>query len=71
MKNIILGILVGLIISLPISVYAKTIINPVERFSKVGSGDLYTTKVTTEEGTYRLFICNNYRGSGVTAVKIK
>ena len=71
MKNIILGILVGLIVSLPISVYAKAVMNPTERFSKVGNGDLYTTKVTTEEGTYRIFAYDNYYGSGLTAVKIK
>lgn len=71
MKKIILGILIGLIIGFPVSVFAKTIMNPAERFGRVGNGTLDTTKVTTEEGAYRIFIYNNYYGSGITAVKIK
>ena len=71
MKNIILGLLVGLIISFPISVYAKAVMNPAEKFGKVGNGDLYTTKITTEEGLYRIFVYNNFYGSGVAAIRIK
>lgn len=71
MKNIILGLLVGLIIGFPASVYAKTIMNPIERIGKISSGSLYTTKVTTEEGTYRIFVYNSGYGAGITTVKIK
>lgn len=71
MKNIILGLLVGLIIGLPISAYAKTIVNPIERVGAISTGSLYTTKVTTEEGTYRIFVYNSGYGTGITTVKIK
>lgn len=32
---------------------------------------LKTTKVETEEGTYRIFAYQSYTGSGLTAIKIK
>ena len=71
MKNIILGLLVGLILGLPISAYAKIIMNPIERVGAISAGSLYTTKVTTEEGTYRIFVYNSGYGTGITTVKIK
>ena len=71
MKNVIIGLLAGLIIGLPISVYAKAVMNPIERIGSISAGNLYTTKVTTEEGTYRIFVYHSGYGSGITAVKIK
>lgn len=71
MKNIILGLLVGLIIGFPILAYAKTITNPIERIGSISTGTLYTTKVTIEEGTYRIFVYNSGYGAGITTVKIK
>jgi hypothetical protein len=72
MKNIILSLLIGLIVGFPISVYAKTIINPIERISSsINKGNLYTTKVTTEEGIYRIFAYTCGYGAGITAIKVK
>lgn len=71
MKNIILALLIGLIMSFPVSAYAKIIMNPIERVGAISAGSLYTTKVTTEEGTYRIFVYNSGYGAGITTVKIK
>lgn len=30
-----------------------------------------TTKITTEEGVYRVFLASTYYGIGITAIKIK
>ena len=69
MNKLILGLILGITISTPI--LAKTIMNPIERIGGVSTGNLYTTKATTEEGTYRIFIYNSGYGSGITTVKIK
>lgn len=51
--------------------------NPI---TKIGSDYTYgfqtktefsTTKITTEEGVYRVFIASTYHGIGITAIKIK
>ena len=69
MNKLIVGLILGIVISAPI--LAKTIMNPFERVGGVSTGSLYTTKITTEEGTYRIFIYNSGFGSGITTVKIK
>lgn len=69
MKKFILLIILAFLVNIP--VLAKTIMNPIERISRVDGGDLFTTKVSTEEGTYRIFVYNNFYGSGITAIKIK
>lgn len=69
MKKFILLIILAFLVNIP--VLAKTIMNPIERISRVDGGDLLTTKVSTEEGTYRIFVYNNFYGNGITAIKIK
>lgn len=72
MKNIIIGLLAGLIIGWPISVYAKAVMNPIKCVGRtIEGGHLYTTKISTNDGTYRLFIYEGYKAGGLTAVKIK
>ena len=71
MRNVILGIFLGFIITLPITTYAKTVFNPVETVGNIGFGTVTTTKITTEEGTYRIFTYSSLYGGGITAVKIK
>ncbi len=74
MNKLILGLILGITISAPI--LAKTIINPIEFITTSYDGfRLTTTKITTEEGTYRIFMLeeqNGYgKGAGITAIKIK
>ena len=69
MKKFILLIILAFLVNIP--VLAKTIINPIERIGSISTGSLYTTKVTTEEGTYRIFVYNSGYGAGITTVKIK
>ena len=73
MNKLIIGLMLGLIISTPI--VAKTIINPIDTIDYYQGFHIATTKITTDEGTYRIFIgCdqNGYgKGIGITAVKIK
>lgn len=73
MKKTIAGVIVGIALTAPI--LAKTIINPVETIDIYNGFRIATTKITTDEGTYRIFIgCdqNGYgKGIGITAVKIK
>ena len=68
MRNIILGLVLGILLNGLIAFASeKVIINPC---TYIDSG-IATTKVTTTEGTYRLFIPERgYRG-GITAVRIK
>lgn len=68
MKKLILGIVLGILLNGLIAFASeKVIINPC---TYIDSG-IVTTKVTTTEGTYRLFIFERgYRG-GITAVRIK
>ena len=73
MKKTIAGVIVGIALTTPI--LAKTIINPIELVDTYDGFRISTTKITTDEGTYRIFIgCdqNGYgKGIGITAVKIK
>lgn len=68
MKKLILGIVIGILLNGLIAFASeKVIINPC---TYINNG-IATTKVTTTEGTYRLFIFEHgYRG-GITAVRIK
>ena len=68
MKKLILGIVIGILLNGLIAFASeKVIINPC---TYIDNG-IATTKVTTTEGTYRLFIFEyGYRG-GITAVRIK
>ena len=72
MRKTVLGIILGFIIALPITTYAKAVVNPIEIIGKMGTvGNVRTTKVTVEEGTYRIFIFTSANGSGITSIKIK
>lgn len=77
MKNIIIGILIGILLNgLIVFAMEKVTINPLQDIiSFIEPTQVHTkvktTKVTTPEGTYRLFIlCGGYHG-GITAVRIK
>ena len=73
MKNIVIGLIVGLLLN-GLIVFAKEniIINPETHVGNIGYGYVDTTKVTTSEGTYRLFVYSTRgSGGGITAVKIK
>lgn len=73
MRNIIIGLVIGILLNGLITYAKETIVtNPITGLGKVGYVELYTTKVTTSEGTYRLFITSSTTGgSGITTVKIK
>ncbi len=65
-KKLILGIVIGILLNGLIAFASeKVIINPCTYIDN----DIVTIKVTTTEGTYRLFIYR-YRGD-ITAVRIK
>ena len=68
MKNLILGIVIGILLNSLIAFASeKVIINPC---TYIDNG-IATTKVTTTEGTYRLFILDCGPKGGITAVRIK
>lgn len=68
MKNIIIGLVIGLLLN-GFIVYAKEqiIINPTQQINNYFN----TTKIITPEGTYRIFIFYNGFANGITAIKIK
>ena len=77
MKHLIIGLAIGLTLGLVCSAYAitKRTINT-EPFTMVMSerNFINTTKVTTEDGTYRIFTIegtDKQGGVGITAVKIE
>lgn len=73
MNKLIIGLITGLIFCTPL--FAKNIINSFEHIDRHHNFNISTTKITTEEGTYRIFMAdeqNGYgKGVGITAVKIK
>lgn len=76
MKQLILGMLIGLTIGLTCTAYSLALPTIKAEPSTVVLTDrnfVQTTKVTTEEGTYRIFTIegNNRNGAGISAVKIK
>ena len=77
MKQLIIGLSVGLAIGLACSSYsiAKTYLNA-EPFQVILTERNFvnTTKVTTDDGTYRIFTIESTDGKGgigITAIKIK
>lgn len=77
MKQLLLGLALGLIVGLTCTAcsVAKGLIKA-EPLTEIMTERNYvnTTKVTTEEGTYRLFMIEGTDGKGgvgITAVKIK
>ncbi len=78
MKNIILGIIIGILLNgLIVFAAEKIIVNPLQDVISIFklqpiNTSIKTTKVTTPDGTYRLFVLLGPTGSGgITAVKIK
>ena len=74
MKKVIIGIVIGLTVSSICMASEKIISNPLCMINTVGNnnGIIYTTKITTSEGTYRIFTYDSIQnGAGITAVKIK
>lgn len=73
MKNLIIGIITGLLLNGAI-VFAqeKIVINPLQYVKSTDQyGYIYTTKVSTPEGMYRIFVFEGHKKGGITAVKIK
>lgn len=70
-KKFLLLILLAFLVNIP--VLSKTIYNPIEKIVSLESipFGIYTTKILTEEGLYRVFIYKNYNSGGITAIKIK
>lgn len=68
MKNLMIGLLLGFLLN-GLIVYAKENIamNPIQYLGN----SIQTTKITTPEGSYRIFIVYTGRGAGITAIKIK
>lgn len=76
MKQLIIGLTIGLVIGLTCTACSLALPTIKAEPSTVVLTDrnfVQTTKVTTEEGTYRIFTIegNNRNGVGITAIKIK
>jgi len=75
MNKLILGLVLGIVISTPLLAIGKIAINPIETVNighnYDGKNKIFTTKITVEEGTYRIFIFTGYHKGGITAIKIK
>lgn len=75
MKNIIIGLMIGLLLN-GLIVFAKENVTAYSfqniKFNKSGyNPSVYTTKVVTPEGAYRIFISKQGYAGGITAIKIK
>lgn len=74
MKNIIIGLVIGILLNgLIVFASEKIMLNSLQTIKLPGfvGNNIETCKITTPEGTYRLFIyMGGYRG-GITAVRIK
>lgn len=74
MKNIILGLIIGLLLN-GWTVFAseQIIINPLKNIYQDRNRiiRINTTKVQTPEGIYRIFLYDGYSQGGITAIKIK
>ncbi len=74
MKNTIVGLILGLVVGLTcVGCVAEGQLT-LHHMSMVNTdrNSIYTTQVTTEEGTYRIFTYEGQNGGGgITAVKIK
>lgn len=71
MRNLVIGLAIGLMFSTYCIAKEHIVINPMQTIH-TDRNFIYTTKVTTDEGTYRIFTFEGQNGSGgITAVKIK
>lgn len=71
MKKLIITLIIGLLVGN--AVYAENVVvNPTQKilYTKLNNG-IYTTKVKTDEGMYRIFVIQSGYGAGITAVKIE
>lgn len=65
----IIGIIVGIIISIPLTAFAKTVVLSADGISvPFTKGSVQTVKIQTEEGTYRVFIYNT--AGGIYAIRL-
>lgn len=76
MKNLIIGAIIGVLLNgLVVFAAEKIVVNPltllVRTSDKWAETEVYTTKVNTPEGSYRIFTARGYRTIGITAIKIK
>lgn len=73
MKKLILGIVIGILLNGLIAFASeKAIVNSLQIITKTNDGSIIqTTKITTPEGIYRIFIFQGYKRGGMTAVRIK
>ena len=77
MKQLIIGLSIGLSLGLTLtgcSMAKAYLTTEPMQIVMTERGHVNTTKVTTEEGTYRIFIIEDTTGkggAGITAVKIK
>lgn len=76
MKNILIGLTIGLLLNGLIAFASEHImVNKPSQIVSVGDDIvkdyIYTTKATTAEGQYRIFILQGYKRGGITAVRIK
>lgn len=72
MKKFLLLILLAFLVNIP--VLAKVVCNPFETVYDekiIKSYGVFTTKITTEEGCYRIFLYSRFNSGGITAIKIK
>lgn len=75
MKNLIGGVIIGVLLNgLVVFAAEKIVANPLVKVAspatRFASFDVSTTKVSTPEGTYRVFTVDNGTGVGITAIKI-
>lgn len=76
MKNLIVGVIIGVLLNgLVVFAAEKIVANPLIKVAspaaRWGSSDVYTTRISTPEGTYRVFTTDNGTSVGITAIKIK
>lgn len=73
MRNLIFGIVIGTLLNcLVVSAAEKIMVNPLKYITSTSSGAIIqTTKITTPEGVYRIFLFDGFKQGGITAVRIK
>lgn len=71
-KKMILGIAIGILLNcLIVSAAEKIVVNPLQTVATPNDlQTIQTTKITTPEGTYRIFLFDGYKKGGITAVRI-
>lgn len=71
-KKMILGIAIGILLNCLIASAAEKIaVNSLQTVATTNDWKtIQTTKITTPEGTYRIFLYSGYKQGGITAVRI-